>query len=98
MLKQTQKTAANNQQKQQSSLVNVNKRHTRKLTHAHTLCTSQYTHMLRHKRLIWDLILVVLDHVVGPAPVKAEKERMQSELDFFFFFFFLKIKAEPTCC
>lgn len=45
-------------------------------THAHsrthTLCTSQYMHMLRHRRLIWDLVLVILDHVVGSTPVAEE--------------------------
>lgn len=29
-------------------------------------------HMLRHKRLVWDLVLVILDHVVGFTPVAEE--------------------------
>lgn len=32
-------------------------------------------HMLRHKRLVWDLILVILDHVVGPTPVEGKQKR-----------------------
>lgn len=31
-------------------------------------------HMLRHRRLVWDLILVILDHVVGSAPVRQTKK------------------------
>lgn len=29
-------------------------------------------HMLRHRRLVWDLVLVILDHVVGFTPVAEE--------------------------
>lgn len=29
-------------------------------------------HMLRHKYLVWDLILVILDHVVGSTSVAEE--------------------------
>lgn len=32
--------------------------------------------MLRHRRLVWDLILVILDHVVGPAPVREEERNV----------------------
>lgn len=45
---------------------------------AQTLCTSQQMHMLRHRCLVWDLVLVVLEHIVCSAPVEKEKQR-QSE-------------------
>lgn len=42
-------------------------------THIHTSCTSKYVHINRHKSLIWDLILVILDHVIGFTPAKGQK-------------------------
>lgn len=45
-------------------------------THVHTSCTSKYMHINRHinKSLIWDLILVILDHVIGSTPVMDKKD------------------------
>ena len=39
-------------------------------------------HMLRHKRLVWNLILVILEHVVGSTPVKTKIKKMQSDICF----------------
>lgn len=30
-------------------------------------------HMLRHRRLVWDLILVILDHVIGSTPIRQKR-------------------------
>lgn len=52
-------------------MVNINKGTN---THVHTSCTSKYMHINRHKSLIWDLILVILDHVIGSTPVMDKKD------------------------
>lgn len=43
-------------------------------TQVRTSCTSKYMHRHRHKSLIWDLILVILDHVIGFTPVMDKKK------------------------
>lgn len=60
-------TTSNNQRKQSATILNGEHQQ------RHTPCTSQYMHMLRHRRLVWDLILVILDHVVGSTPVRQKK-------------------------
>lgn len=39
-------------------------------------------HMLRHRCLVWDLVLVILDHVVGSTPVSKKKKKVE-QLDQF---------------
>lgn len=53
--------------------------------------------MLRHECLIWDLVLVILEHVVGPTPVyHKEKKKKDAIRTLYIHFFFLNIEIKST--
>ena len=53
--------------------------HTRTYTHSHTHHQAAAMHIFRHRSLVGDLVLVVLEHVIRFTPVKEEDDESEQQ-------------------